>query len=490
MYQRKIAQWGLDKKHKAPEMRAILRIARQRNAAGMQSIFRVRGRKIDIEEVYRYFKRKGEDPASIDVQDTGPTPSTVTVETPTRIETIDDDVSEVSFSFAPNQQAVPYPTPQTDYIATSNAGSISGSSTRSDSVVSTPLVFSDGTLNYQLIPNSPRMAMHITTPFEFHCSQILLHQTIVFFDSVVNPEFFSPERARGIYFKPWRRSLSSWSRATSEGHELMRRGQTDATFKLRSKALSSVKKHITNPSPIILFRYFEVIYALWTAGDEAFLYLTLKYVYDMALTVLGPGHPITMLTRMFLHPQAKSLIAPLAQQGIRKSLQIVFERCGPQHPRILYVLDSRAQTLLDEKQYDQAAKEAFHYLERAKSIRGDSSYEACQAYRMLGDAYVAQDQLEQAIEAYTKAYNLQQSLKSPQDQGVITVKAQRGLAGIARRQDRYPDAEKHLQVALQMAKITFGEEDVQVVLVQEDLDKVHEEIALVRGDLPYRPLDA
>lgn len=82
MLQRQIAKWGLDKKHKAPEMRAILRIARQRKAAGKESVFRVRGRRVDIEEVYRYFRRKGEDPASIDIPDSGPIPPTVTVETP------------------------------------------------------------------------------------------------------------------------------------------------------------------------------------------------------------------------------------------------------------------------------------------------------------------------------------------------------------------------------------------------------------------------
>src|SRR5947209_8715877 len=82
MYQRKIAQWELDKKHKAPEMKAILRMARQRDAAGLASLFRVRGRRVDIEEVHRYFRRKGEDPATVDVNDSGPIPSTVKVETP------------------------------------------------------------------------------------------------------------------------------------------------------------------------------------------------------------------------------------------------------------------------------------------------------------------------------------------------------------------------------------------------------------------------
>lgn len=85
MYYRKIAQWGLDKKHKGPEMRAILRIARQREAAGQESVFRVRGRRCHIEEVYRYFQRKGEDPARIVIAEWEPIPLTVTVETPSLV---------------------------------------------------------------------------------------------------------------------------------------------------------------------------------------------------------------------------------------------------------------------------------------------------------------------------------------------------------------------------------------------------------------------
>lgn len=90
MYQRKIAQWGLEKKDKGPEMRAILRVARQRQAAGQESIFWIRGRKVDMEEVRRYFEAKGEDPDTLDVQDS-PIPSTVTVETPSPNVTLKHD---------------------------------------------------------------------------------------------------------------------------------------------------------------------------------------------------------------------------------------------------------------------------------------------------------------------------------------------------------------------------------------------------------------
>lgn len=502
MYQRKIAQWGLDKKHKAPEMRAILRLARQREAAGQESIFRIRGRRTDIEEVYRYFKRKGEDPAKLDVRES-PIPSTITVETPSpplpprplqTESTGEDDAYEISLSVTPNRAVIPYPTPEAEHVSVSSAAPSSDSSNRSESVTSTPRFYSEGALAWQVIPNYPQLGPPIDPTFEFQCSRFLLHRTQMFFDAVVDPRFFSQENAKTVVSKPWRRTLSSWSRATSEGHELMQRGQIDETlFKLRDQAHASVEKHIKNRSPIILLRYFEIIYGLCSTGDkrdELFLDATLKYVLQMAQTVLCRGHPIRDLTQLLQHPQVKPIVGPLAQQGVRKTLQILFDRCGPCHPRILYVLDSRTQTLLDEHQYDEAARQANLYLERAKLILGDHSYETCQALRMRGDAFFAQDRLDQAVAAYTEAFYLQRHLPSLQDRGIIGVRTQRGLAGIARVRGHFKEANDHLQIALQMAIDAFGENDVQVKLVREDLKALCEDVRQVRGELAYRPLDA
>ncbi|ERF75963.1 hypothetical protein EPUS_01329 [Endocarpon pusillum Z07020] len=78
MYRRKLEEWDIGRRL---EMSAILLVARQRQAAGQESAFWIRGRKVDMEEVRRYFEARGEDPDSLDVQDS-PIPSTITVETP------------------------------------------------------------------------------------------------------------------------------------------------------------------------------------------------------------------------------------------------------------------------------------------------------------------------------------------------------------------------------------------------------------------------
>jgi hypothetical protein len=59
MYKDKIKKWNLDKKTKETEARAILRMKTQRAAIGKDSVFRIRGKTVTIDDVLRYFKRKG-----------------------------------------------------------------------------------------------------------------------------------------------------------------------------------------------------------------------------------------------------------------------------------------------------------------------------------------------------------------------------------------------------------------------------------------------
>lgn len=59
MYKDRIKEWGLDKNNKEHEMAAILRKKTQRAAVGKQSLLKVRGRTISLEEIQRYFRHKG-----------------------------------------------------------------------------------------------------------------------------------------------------------------------------------------------------------------------------------------------------------------------------------------------------------------------------------------------------------------------------------------------------------------------------------------------
>lgn len=83
MYKMHIKQWGLDKKNKDFEMRAIVRKHKQRVDQGKGSIIRVRGQLRGFAEVVRYWDRKG---VSIDDiiarQTVSPTPEAVEIFTP------------------------------------------------------------------------------------------------------------------------------------------------------------------------------------------------------------------------------------------------------------------------------------------------------------------------------------------------------------------------------------------------------------------------
>lgn len=83
MYKMQIKRWGLDKKSKEFEMRAIVRKNRQRADQGKGSIFRVRGQIRDFADVVRYWDRKGfciDD--LIARQTASPTPEAVEIFTP------------------------------------------------------------------------------------------------------------------------------------------------------------------------------------------------------------------------------------------------------------------------------------------------------------------------------------------------------------------------------------------------------------------------
>ena len=68
MYKNHINKWGLDKKNKSSEMKAILRKRTERAHAGKKSSFTLRGRPVNIADVDRYLKRN-----HITVRDVMPT---------------------------------------------------------------------------------------------------------------------------------------------------------------------------------------------------------------------------------------------------------------------------------------------------------------------------------------------------------------------------------------------------------------------------------
>ena len=59
MLKKRIAKWSLDRKHKQSDMLFALRLASQREAEGKKTVFNIRERKVTVEEIKHYFRRKG-----------------------------------------------------------------------------------------------------------------------------------------------------------------------------------------------------------------------------------------------------------------------------------------------------------------------------------------------------------------------------------------------------------------------------------------------
>lgn len=83
MYKQRIGKWNLDKKTKEAEAWAVLRLHQQRQAEGKHSVFRVRDKSVTIDDMLRYFKRKGILNPKTEVDEHGGiTPPTVVCSTP------------------------------------------------------------------------------------------------------------------------------------------------------------------------------------------------------------------------------------------------------------------------------------------------------------------------------------------------------------------------------------------------------------------------
>lgn len=83
MYKTYITKWGLNKKNKEPEMRAIVRKYKQRENQGKKSRICVRKQQRNFADVVRYWERKGKSIDDIIARQTAsPTPEAVEVSTP------------------------------------------------------------------------------------------------------------------------------------------------------------------------------------------------------------------------------------------------------------------------------------------------------------------------------------------------------------------------------------------------------------------------
>ncbi|KAH8899170.1 hypothetical protein GQ53DRAFT_741258 [Thozetella sp. PMI_491] len=64
MYKTRLRHWGLDKNYRYSEVVQLLRLRKEREEAGKETVFTIRGREVDWGRIYNYVKRRGLDVAT------------------------------------------------------------------------------------------------------------------------------------------------------------------------------------------------------------------------------------------------------------------------------------------------------------------------------------------------------------------------------------------------------------------------------------------
>lgn len=256
MYKSKIKAWGLDKKIKGNEARAIVRMRRQRSAAGKASAFRIRGQDLDFNRVKSHLKRKGLTPDDIPSVSNSPVPSLE--------------------CYTPKLQVQELSCSATDNALTSWNGQF---------MFRTP---------------SPRL---ISSPDPFRIPEQLFRDIHTYFSEsfasarwkgLVNVTCSMPPRKKSLLEPPWSQ-LILWA-----GHLLRTGGAANIT-----KAGQDLREAFIHCEDAIKAEEPDLIVDLLTVLDdlEAFYEkpeiarILLKHIHSLASVILGMKHPIVSVSR-------------------------------------------------------------------------------------------------------------------------------------------------------------------------------------------------
>jgi hypothetical protein len=262
MYKSKIKAWGLDKKIKGNEARAIVRMRRKRSAAGKASTFRIRGQVLDFNRVKSHLKRKG-----------------LTL----------DDIPSVSNSPVPSLECYT-PEPQVQELSCS----------------ATDNALTSWNGQFMFRTPSPRL---ISSPDPFRIPEQLFRDIHTYFSEsfasarwvyqarwkgLVNVTCSKPPRKESLLELPWSQ-LILWA-----GHLLLTGGAANIT-----KAGQDLQKAFIHCEDAIKAEEPDLIVDLLTVLDdlEAFYEkpeiarILLKHIHSLASVILGMKHPIVSVSR-------------------------------------------------------------------------------------------------------------------------------------------------------------------------------------------------
>ena len=443
MLKHRIRQWHLDKKQKGHEMRAIVRISRQRKSQGKESRFLVRGREVDTAEISRYFRRKGIselDDLDTEISSAPPTPPDIVCYTPVEEGDEEDDPFARAIEQASHNGCVESPTSGEDdrgsvisVLSQERACSHSSSSSSCDGEMSVVLK----TEAAETIPALLMLPQHLK---EMEC---VLASTRDFLEYTL-PLKRNPVRPMGVDPVIWRNDFLQAS-------YLFRASDTDVALAEFSSVYDRIHGLLKSQSPVFLAVLLGLLCFPMNALDFTLSQQLFRYIQNMAKIVLGTTHPITLLLSYALTSEQRG---PLAILALQKALHIFERTFGRCHLNTLELLEQLADGLCDLERYEEVIVCRKRIVEGQEATDGKFSPYTCWALLDLSRVLVRAGQDDRALALIEEAFQRADELP-PRPRAEIRCRGLGRMAFIYERQGRPATARMMLQTALDLGYHMF-----------------------------------
>lgn len=285
MYKNQITKWKLDKKTKEEEAWAVLRVQMRRELCGKDSAFRVRGKPLTIDDVLRYFKKKGVLHPDPSIRQSGaPTPPAVEYWTP-KPDSVPFDSEEVTqilnhngpgsgdMSIASQVHTLPTDDSNSKYLSLDQTQHL--------------LLGAFGTQSYE-IPESP------LPPRNFLDMEKLLAGITNYYDIYFHNGSFKKSSDGYLYVSGTDQHYNSYDNFSDlcyTGASMMRSGKFNEGRRCFSKASDLIISVLESQHPNSLPRIISMFVRLMEFRYTEIVTILASLMRDLARRVLAPGHP-------------------------------------------------------------------------------------------------------------------------------------------------------------------------------------------------------
>jgi hypothetical protein len=392
-------------------MRAVARIARGRKASGKRSVFRIRGRQIDLQEIVLYFRRRGVDIWQVNMsRASSPTPSAISCHTPAP--TVGTGAAtEIPCSDASGSMSQPgsaHPRSQLqidDRLADED-----------QPLHQAPLIERPGSSGEFCEINPTMPSPEMFRPIEF-----VLFLVRDYCQSPLNAsqtDSYKHKAANGI---PFRTLIRCGSSAAC-------RGDWRLASKLLNQAFSMVRALLAD-CPLFMLDILELISHRVFSAAELILAFTLRYISQMSSITLGELHPITLLTTTLW--KNLGLRADVSVLGLRKSLEIIKSRTAKPTWEMLDTMYCLCEVLYYHGHYAEARDQFAEMVKTDRDFGGACSWELCISLIFQARCHWRVGEYEDARRISSEAWRLSEGL--PRREALsVQVRCRRNLEEVAR----------------------------------------------------------